>query len=180
MFGLYTWYGFVEVWAVRSNVVNGTLQPEYILPILNAASLVGRIVPAYCSDTLGPLNIQTPALLLCGILVLVWLEVHATVPFLIVVVLYGIASGAVIAMPPVVISSMTEDMRTFGGRMGVFFMAISCSSLAGPPINGAIIQAQHDTYDGTRIFSGVVIILGAGFLAAARMTKSKMRMYVKV
>lgn len=181
MFGLYTFYGFVEVWAVSSNVVySGNLQSAYILPILNAASLVGRIGPSYCSDLLGPLNIQAPALLLCGILVLIWLKVQTTVPFLIVVVLYGIASGAVIAMPPVVISSMTEDMTTFGGRMGVFFLAISCSSLAGPPINGAIIQAQNVTYDGTRIFSGVIIIIGAGFLGAARMTKSKMKMYVKV
>ncbi|KEF51339.1 uncharacterized protein A1O9_12689 [Exophiala aquamarina CBS 119918] len=181
MFGLYTFYGFIEVWAVSSNVLNRSkLQPAYILPILNAASLVGRIGPSYCSDLLGPLNIQAPALLLCGILVLVWLKVQTTASFLIVVVLYGIASGAVIAMPPVVISSMTEDMTTFGGRMGVFFLAISCSSLAGPPINGAIIQAQNMAYDGTRIFSGVVIILGAGFLGAARMTKSKLKLYVKV
>lgn len=181
MFGFYTFYTFVEVWAVSSDITNdGKLQTIYILPILNAASLVGRIGPTYCSDLLGPLNIQAPAMLLCGILVLIWMKIQTTVPFILVVVLYGISSGAVIAMPPVVIASMTEDMTTFGGRMGVFFLAISCSSLAGPPINGAIIQAQNMTYDGTRIFSGVIIIIGAGFLGAARMAKSKLKFYVKV
>jgi MFS family permease len=181
MFGFYTFYTFVEVWAVSSDITgDGKLQAVYVLPILNAASLVGRIGPSYCSDLLGPLNIQAPAMLLCGVLVLIWMKIQTAVPFILVVVLYGISSGAVIAMPPVVIASMTEDMTTFGGRMGVFFLAISCSSLAGPPINGAIIQAQNMTYDGTRIFSGIIIIIGAGFLGAARMAKSKLKFYVKV
>lgn len=181
MFGLYTFFGFVEVWAVSHHVVSGTdLDTVYILPILNAASLVGRIGPAYCSDSLGPLNIQAPAMLICGILCLVWLEVKSAASFVTVVILYGISSGAVIAMPPVVIASMTEDMTTFGGRMGVFFLAISCSSLAGPPINGAIIQAQDMNYEGSQIFSGAAIILGSLFLAAARMTKSRLKLYIKV
>ncbi|KAK5045109.1 hypothetical protein LTR84_010257 [Exophiala bonariae] len=181
MFGLYTFYGFVEIWAVNHPAISNTgLEAIYILPILNAASLVGRIGPLYCSDSLGPLNIQTPAMLVSGILCLLWSEVRSAGPFVLVVILYGISSGTVIAMPPVVISSMTNDMTTFGGRMAVFFLTISCSSLAGPPINGAIIQAQYLRYEGCQIFSGAIIILASLFLFAARMTKSKLKLYVKV
>lgn len=181
MFGLYTFYGFIEIWAVSNHITSSTrLETVYILPILNAASLVGRIGPLYCSDSVGPLNIQTPAMLICGVLCLLWSEVKSAGPFILVVILYGISSGTVIAMPPVVISSMTEDMTTFGGRMGVFFLTISCSSLAGPPINGAIIQTRNMEYKGAQMFSGAVIVLASLFLIAARLTKSKLKLYVKV
>lgn len=115
--GFYTFYDFVEEWAVATHVDTKGLPVVYILPILNAASIFGRIIPAFISDYLGPLNIQVPSLLMSGLLVLVWIPAHTIGPLMILTILYGFFSGAVIAMPPVAISSMTENMTEFGGRM---------------------------------------------------------------
>lgn len=179
MLGLYTFYNFVEEWAVSINLEIPGLPLVYLLPVLNAASIIGRLVPSYFSDYLGPLNTQTPALLLCGILVMSWLSVDSPGPLLALMVFYGFASGTVICMPPVAIASMTEDLRTFGGRMGVMFLAISGTSLAGPPINGAIIQHASSTYAGARIFSGTLLLVAAALLWAARLVKTKGKWIVK-
>ena len=180
MLGFYTFYAFAEVWAIDTKLDTRGFQTVYILPILNAASIVGRLIPCYFSDLIGPLNVQAPAMLLCGMFVLVWLKVHTFAGLMTLIILYGVSSGAVIAMPPVAVASMTEDLTTFGGRMGVMFLAISCTSLAGPPSVGAIIQAQNGSYDGARIFSGIILVAGAGLLWTSRMVKAKMRLVVKV
>lgn len=62
---------------------------------------------------------------------------------------------------------------------GVFFVAIACSSLIGPPVAGAIIQSQHGSYDGARIYSGLIIIVGAGILLASRLVKTEWKIYAK-
>ncbi len=53
----------------------------YILPIVNAASLVGCIVPNYVADHIEPRSVQAPAIALSGILVLAWIPAHAVVLF---------------------------------------------------------------------------------------------------
>ncbi|KIV88723.1 hypothetical protein PV10_08377 [Exophiala mesophila] len=179
MLGLYTFFTFVEEWAVSIGLEISGLPLVYLLPILNAASIMGRLIPSFISDYLGPLNTQAPALLICGISALSWLAVDSPGPLIALIVIYGFASGAVICLPPVAIASMTEDLRSFGGRMGCMFLAISGTSLAGPPINGAIIQHAKTTYDGARIFSGTVMIVAAALLWTSRLVKTKGKWIVK-
>lgn len=67
----------------------------YILTILNAASLLGRIVPGFIADRLGPLNTWGLANF-CGAIIIfaAWVPTHNLMGILWTAALYGMTSGA--------------------------------------------------------------------------------------
>ena len=170
--GFFTFYNFVEEWAVAEHVDTKGLQVFYILPIVNATSIFGRLLPNFWSDFIGPLNVQTPCILISGILVLVWIPTDSVGPLMAIVILYGFFSGALIGSCPQAVAWMTEDMTRFGVRCGVMFLALGLASLIGSPINGVFVR-QNGQYVDAQIFSGVVMIAGAGFCLLARMLKTE-------
>ncbi|KAF2093803.1 MFS general substrate transporter [Rhizodiscina lignyota] len=178
--GFFTFYNFVEEWAIATHVDSKGLPLFYILPIVNAASVLGRTIPNYWSDFTGPLNLQAPAILVSGILVLTWLPTRTIGPLMTIAVLYGFFSGTAIALPPASTASMTKDLNTFGGRMGLVFMALGLASLIGSPVTGAIVQGQNGSYDGAKIWAGVTMLAGSVFLGIARMARTGWKLAGKV
>ncbi|KAH8645392.1 MFS general substrate transporter [Xylariales sp. PMI_506] len=177
--GFFTFYNYVEAWAVAEHVDTKGLQLIYILPIVNAASVFGRILPGYLSDAIGPLNVQAPSMALAGVLMLCWLPTHTIGPLMTIAILYGFFSGTMIALGPVATASLTPDMSRFGSRLGMSLIAISLGSLIGNPVSGAIVQAQGGSYDGARIWSGVIMIAGGACVAIARVLKTGPKLMVK-
>jgi MFS family permease len=136
---------------------------------MNAASAFGRTLLNFISDTIGPLNVQIPNVLIAGILVLAWLGVHTLAPLLVIAILYGFFSGALISLPPAAVASMTKDMSTFGARMGLTFAFMAVGSLIMSPVVGAIVQSSGGNgYNGARIWSGVTVLGGLALMGAAR------------
>jgi predicted MFS family arabinose efflux permease len=170
--GFFTFYNFVETWAIVTHLDTKGLPVVYILPIVNAASAFGRVIPGFICDYIGPLNTQMPSMMVAGLVVLIWIPIRTIRPLIVIATLYGFLSGAVLAMPPAALASMTKDLTTLGGRFGVMFMAMSFSSLIGSPVTGAIIQSQHRSYTGARIYAGVMIIVASILLLLARMVKT--------
>lgn len=138
---------------------------------MNAASAIGRTVPNLISDTVGPLNVQVPCILIAGVLTYAWLGVHTLGPLLVVAILYGVFSGALISLPPGAVASMTRDMSTFGARMGLVFAFMSVGSLIGTPVTGAIIQGSKSgsDYEGAKLWSATTLVLGSILMGASRM-----------
>ena len=178
-FGFFGFYNYVETWAESINLDSGAFPLEYILPVLNAASILGRLIPCSVADYTGPFNVLVPSIFISSTLVYVWIPLRTIGPLLAITVLYGFFSGAVIAITPAVVASMTEDMTSFGGRMGVMFLSIACSSLVGPPVMGAIIESHDGNYDAARVYAATMLMGGAVFFTAARMVKSKGKVLVK-
>lgn len=116
MIGFYQFYNFVQSWAHADDLHMHGLDPIYLLPIMNAASIPGRLFPTMLSDTVGPLNVQIPAIFISAILMFAWLAVKTLPSLLVVAVLYGVSSGSFLALPPAAVASLTADMRFFGGR----------------------------------------------------------------
>ena len=191
MIGFYQFYNFVQSWADASNLSMHGLKPIYLLPIMNAASIPGRLLPTILSDTIGPLNVQIPAVLISAILMFAWLAVSSLRSLLIVTILYGISSGSFIALPPAAVASLTKDMRFFGGRtcshfllrataaniipgMGVVLSFMSLGSLIGGPSVGAIIQSgKGENYDSARVFAGTALVLGGCLVSVSRLYISR-------
>jgi MFS family permease len=171
--GFFTFYNFVEAWTIASHLDTKGLSVFYILPIVNAASALGRVIPNYISDYIGRLNVQVPAVIVAGILVLLWLPVNEIGALMTIAILYGFFSGALVGLPPATVASMTPDLTTLGGRLGVVFVAMSISSLIGSPVTGAIIQASNGSYDAARIWGGVTMVVGGLVLLLSRMVKAK-------
>jgi len=103
---------------------------DYVLTVMNAGSLVGRLLPAYLSDIFGRFNILYPSTLLTGVLTLTiwlvlsfhdWSNLCGVVTF---AVLYGICSGAYIALLTPSIASISE-VKEIGRRIGLVYTVLS-------------------------------------------------------
>lgn len=175
--GFFVFYTFIESWIYASHVQMHGFPAYYVLVIANAASSFGRILPNFASDTYGPLNVQTPATFISGILVLCWIPAHNMGSVIALAALYGLASGSLVSLPPSAIASMTANMGELGGRIGVAFLAMAFGSLIGSPVAGAIVQSSG--YDGARIYGGVMLLVGALAMSAARFVKTGFKIWVK-
>jgi hypothetical protein len=60
-----------------------------------------------------------------------------------------------------------------GTRMGMVFTIVSFAVLTGPPIAGQLIQKKGGGYEYAQIFSGSVMLVGSGFLIAAKLATDR-------
>lgn len=88
-------------------------------------------------------------------------------------VFYGIAAGGIQSLFPAGLSSLTTDLRRSGTRMGMVFTINSFATLTGPPIAGAIISRCRGEYYGAQVFAGCVLLVGGGFMVAARAARQR-------
>lgn len=65
----------------------------YLIAILNAASLFGRVIPGYIADRVGPFNIITVSMLGSAIVCFCWTAVTNTAGIVVFALAYGFISG---------------------------------------------------------------------------------------
>jgi MFS family permease len=179
-FGFIGFYGpvyYLQPYAIEKGITTVAFG-FYLLPILNAASVAGRILPNFIADYAGPLNILTPCALITGILALGWIGVHDLAGTIIFAIMYGFFSGGFVSMPPVAIVSLTTDMRKLGTRMGQCFFFSAFGLLCGTPVTGAILDGTG-SWLGVQLFSGLTIVFTAGLLIAARVAAKGWKFNIK-
>ncbi|KFZ01043.1 hypothetical protein V500_00904 [Pseudogymnoascus sp. VKM F-4518 (FW-2643)] len=149
---------------------------SYLLAILNAGSLPGRILPGYFGDKLGRFNVMIAMCTFSALVLLVmWLPGTLLAPgsaavYVVLSLLYGFASGAFVGMVPALLGQISPDITKIGVRQGVLFTCISLATLTGSPIAGAILIRQRETYWGLQVFAGVMMTGSVLFLIMARTT----------
>ncbi|KAL4898249.1 major facilitator superfamily domain-containing protein [Aspergillus ambiguus] len=175
--GFYNFLFYVQSYAIDTGIVDANLG-FYLLSMLNAGSTFGRIFPNFLADHIGPLNVLTPAATVTAILAFVWIRVH-TVPGIIVLsVLYGLFSGGFVSLPPVVMASLTKDIRTLGTRLGMVFATTSIGLLIGTPIGGAIMSDTHQ-YLGVQLFTACCLIVSSAVFLSVRLSRTGLRVVMK-
>ncbi|KAL4904573.1 hypothetical protein BDW74DRAFT_154171 [Aspergillus multicolor] len=175
--GFYNFLFYVQSYAIETGIVDDNLG-FYLLAMLNAGSTFGRIAPNFLADHTGPLNMLIPAVSITAILSFVWIGVH-TVPGIIVLsILYGMFSGGFVSLPPVVMASITKDMRELGTRLGMVFAITSFGLLIGTPIGGAILNDTND-YLGVQLFTGCAIAVAAAIFMGVRVSRTGLKLAVK-
>lgn len=158
----------------------------YLLAILNAGSLPGRILPGYLGDKLGRFNVMIVMCVLSALSILVlWLPGTLKAPgsaavYIVFSVLYGFASGAFVGMVPALLAQISSDMTKIGTRQGVMFTFLAVASLCGSPIAGAILKSQHGAFWGVQVFSGLMMIGAIAFFLACRIWLAGRAVTVKV
>ena len=160
MFGFIGFYGpvyYIQPYAIGKGITGEGLG-FYILPILNAASIPGRILPNFIADHSGPLNVLIPCSLMTGILAFIWIGIKNLGGTIVFALLYGFFSGGFVSMPPVAIVTLTQDMSKLGTRMGQCFVLSAFGLLLGTPVSGAILKSTGN-WLGVQLFSGVTIFL---------------------
>ncbi|KAF2867775.1 major facilitator superfamily domain-containing protein [Massariosphaeria phaeospora] len=183
MWGLWAPFNFISSMAMERANFSPTLA-LYLISIINATSIPGRILPPYLGDRFGHFNVITLCSLFTGGSILaLWLpfNYHPSHAGIIVFgLIYGFASGAFVSllMP---CAAKTGTLETLGVRFGTFQTIIGLSSLTGLPIMGAILHRQHDTdFMGLQVFAGVSCLLGAGLLAVSTLFLSRTQKTWKV
>lgn len=146
----------------------------YLLAILGAGSLPGRLLAPILGDSLGPLNLYPVFMALAGILAFVWIRITSYGALVAVALLYGFAYGGIVSLPPPAVAAMTRDVRQLGTRIGLAFSCAGISVLVGPPIAGAIESdggggaggsGGSSSFTGLFAFAGTMMLVGSVCLA---------------
>lgn len=152
---------------------------QYLIPILNAASTFGRILPAYVGDFYGVYNVCIIFTLFSGIITLaLWLPASANAPIIVYGVLYGFASGLTLSIIPAMVARIS-DVRKLGVRTGTLYAFTAVGVLTGSPIAGKIQTDQNGGYSGLEIFCGVTLLVGGVFFVFARIAKTGPKLAAK-
>ncbi|KAF5375329.1 hypothetical protein D9757_009671 [Collybiopsis confluens] len=111
----------------------------YSLAIMNGASAVGRVLGNYLSDLYGPFNVQFPCTVAIGALIWAMLGVNDSGSLIAVSVLYGIFSGAWLALAFACFTGLSSGPEEVGARTGLGLALSSVGSLVAAPIQGQLL-----------------------------------------
>lgn len=176
---LFTWGMFLPFNYVLLQAEAAGMSPSlipYLLPILNAVSIFGRIIPGIVADKIGRFNVMIVICLISAVFCLaVWIPVKSTAGIVVFAVVFGFSSGGFVSLAPTLVAQIS-DLRQIGARVGAAFAIQSFGSLTGSPIGGAIVNAQDGDYIGLQLFCGFAMLAGAIVYIAARWSQVQWKM----
>lgn len=174
--GLYVPLFYIQFYAIQTRITNANLG-FYLLAILNAASVFGRILPNMIADKLGGLNILIPCAAATSILIYCLIDAVDVAGIVIIAILYGFFSGTFVSLPPSIFVSLSPNRGVIGTRMGMGFSTVSIGVLVGTPIAGAILGENN--FKGIWIFGGTLTLVSTLLFIAARVAKVGWKLKVK-
>ncbi|GAM33426.1 hypothetical protein TCE0_004f00309 [Talaromyces pinophilus] len=158
----------------------------YLLSIMNAAGMIGRLLPNAIADKVGSLNVIIPCAYLSGIIIISWISVHHLGNLIATSVFYSFFSGGLMALPPSVLVALSPNLAQIGVRVGMALSVSSLGVLIGSPIAGAILSSQSRSnapdvpgaldYTGTLAFTGVVLLVCGVLMTGTRVIKKGFRL----
>ncbi|KAM7215912.1 MFS general substrate transporter [Rhypophila decipiens] len=155
----------------------------YLVVIINAGAIVGRVVPNWLADKIGPMNVAVPGSLLIAVVLLCNLAVSNRAGIICDALFLGFLSGVFISLPPLLFASLTKDPAILGMRMGIAYAIIGLSVLPGGPGAGGVLENHHDgSLDWPRAWTYAGCLLGAAFcvFCVLRVVMGGLRVFVKV
>lgn len=179
--GLYVPFFYLQLYALHYGVVSQDLS-AYLVTLLNAGSVFGRILPNFAADHLGSMNVLAATTLGAGVLAFAWFGVRDLAGTVVFALLFGFFNGGVTSLPPSAIVALTPDLSRLGTRMGMTFAFIGVAVLVGTPIAGAILRDAEDDarWRGLIAFSGATLFAGGlGFVATQWLHVREMKRRVK-
>ncbi|PNP54672.1 hypothetical protein FNYG_15615 [Fusarium nygamai] len=169
-YGLFVPIDYLPVQALESGKVDPSLV-QYLIPILNAASLFGRITSGIVGDKIGRYNIFVIVGFLSALWVLaLWIPANSQDGLIAFASLFGFSSGAYVSLIAPLVAQISP-IQEIGFRTGIVLFASSISGLTTNPINGSIQQGSSG-WLGVKIFAGVFCVAGTVFILAARIRRT--------
>jgi len=152
----------------------------YTTAILNAGSVVGRILPNALSDRIGVFNTMAPFTALLGVAMLSLLVVRDTAGMVVESAVTGIFSGVVVALPPVCFRVLTENKSMVGTRIGQGFAIGGFGLLLGGPSAGAVLgNFDPLNWTGLWLYGGVSACVAGFLIGCVRIMKAGLALKVK-
>ncbi|KAI0369431.1 MFS general substrate transporter [Pilatotrama ljubarskyi] len=167
---------FIPFFYIVDYSTDHSISPEtafYVLSVMNAGGIIGRLAPSFMADALGRFNILVPCAFLAGLSMLVfWTFAHTLATIVLFAAVYGFFSGAFNALIIPCVAQIS-DMREIGTRIGVLYSIISFPALCGGPVAGAMLKAEGGSYLGMIMLGGATVISGSLFMLWARLALSR-------
>ncbi|KAI5459325.1 putative monocarboxylate transporter [Mariannaea sp. PMI_226] len=174
-YGIYVPIDYLPVQALRVGMDPNLVQ--YLIPILNAASLFGRVLSGILGDKIGKYNIFIVVGYLTGLWILaLWIPESSNAGIIAFAALFGFCSGAYVSLIAPLVSQISP-LPEIGFRTGIVFFISSIPGLTTNPINGAIID-QHNGLTKAKIFAGVFCLAGTSFILASRVYRKGWKLNV--
>lgn len=146
----------------------------YMLSVMNAASIFGRIIPNWLADRLGPLNVLIPGTAIAGVVAFGWIGIHSVGGVVVFCILYGFSSGSFVSIPPTVIITLSPSLSVVGTRMGMMYAISGIGLLIGTPVAGQLVL--HHGYIPAIAYCGACVAISVVFLVATRVHKTGMHL----
>lgn len=175
-FSLSLFFGFLAFWIPFVYVPTyaltslGTSEDLafYMLCVVNAGSFLGRIVPAYIAQKLGPMQVFIAATLACSVLLFGWIGVYDLGGFAAFAALFGFFSGVLVSVPPATIAHpvLSPSLDVLGTRLGMLWSMTGMGVLVGSPIAGAFVDASTGStnFKGAQVFAGCCMAVASVML----------------
>ncbi|RYO87194.1 hypothetical protein DL766_005461 [Monosporascus sp. MC13-8B] len=165
--GFFVPYNFIILQAQRYGMSPGLA--AYLVPVLNAGGLFGRIAPGWLADRYGRFNVMIIITLFSAIVVLaLWIPGKNDGAIIAFCVLYGFGSGAFVSLAPAILAQISP-LPQLGARQGTCFAFISIASLVSNPIAGALVpNTSVDPFWKLQVFAGMLMVGGAIMITIAR------------
>ncbi|KAK9492656.1 major facilitator superfamily domain-containing protein [Lipomyces doorenjongii] len=176
--GAYVPFYYIQSFASSRNIFE-QYTAFYLLSILNAASVFGRVLPNFLADKLGPINIMFPFTILTMVMAFVWATINSRGGCIVFAIFYGFFSGAFVSLPPPVLTGLCPDLRMIGTRMGMSFAISGLGLLIGTPIAGALLKTPAQ-YTATALFCGGCVAVASVLIIVVRVAKCGWKVSVKV
>ncbi|KAK3669840.1 hypothetical protein LTR78_010298 [Recurvomyces mirabilis] len=176
--GLYIPFFYIQEYALAHGMKTMPDLASSTLAILNAGSVIGRIVPGFIADEIGLLNTYltcTFGAALCGF---IWIACKSIGGIVVFTIFYGFFSGCAAALQPAVLASLAPQPNIVGTWVGMGSLFSSTGLLLGSPLGGLIYD--HSGWTSLQLWCACLVVACTVATAATRVLRSGTGIMTKV
>lgn len=168
MLGMFAPFYYVSSYATYLDM--STSYSFYLVSIVNATSLFGRVLPGILADRYGCFNLLLSAMLVSGVVAFCWTAATSVAGVTVWALAYGFASGAILSLQTTCVSRLATP-ETMGTAMGMCMASVAVMTLCGAPVSGQLLGRYG--YLAISMFSGATLVAGSALIACARFVQDR-------
>ncbi|KIW69702.1 hypothetical protein PV04_05564 [Phialophora macrospora] len=165
--GMFSPFFFTTSYAVSMGF--STSFAFYLVSILNAASLFGRVAAGWLADRYGHFNLCSTSAMVSAAVAFSWTAATSSAGIVVWALAYGFCSGSIMALQ-VSCGTKLATPETYGTAVGMIMAIVSLTGLFGSPISGELIKYG---YLALSMYVGAATVVGGALICLARFQLSR-------
>ncbi|KAL3481358.1 monocarboxylate permease-like protein [Aspergillus californicus] len=168
--GFYIIFYYIQLYNHEKGNASASLE-SYLLVILNASSLPGRLIPGFYAGRMGSINVQTIVTLIGTVLTFCLIAIMDAWSLIVFCIIYGFLAGAFMGLPAAAVVTLSADRSKIGTRLGMTLAIVGCGVLVANPVAGAFLNGQGG-WNGLITWCGSLLAASFFSMAASRTVKT--------
>ncbi|KAI1177764.1 MFS general substrate transporter [Nemania sp. FL0916] len=175
--GFYIVLNYIQLFAIEHSIP--TSIANNVLVIINASSLVGRLVGGFYADKIGSIHVQGLVAIIAAVLTYSLLAIRTAAGLIVYSILFGFTAGTFTGLPATGIVRLSADKNKIGTRLGMTLAFVGIGVLVGNPIAGAIL-GRNGNWTGLIAFCASILVISGATIFASRIMKVGWRLDVRI